>query len=256
MKNVSNAKKLTFALLLNITFLIPAYANEASNSLMIQSSVAPEFIEGLDAKYLHYLADKLSVNIKLTPMPFARRLIELEQGNIDIMVGLLKENKLTNNFILIEPAYYSSTSRLFSLKENAQKITQYEDLEGKLVGTIRFSKYLPEFDNNEKIIKVATSTLAQNINMLLSARTDMFIHFEESTLLTLKELSVEHLITKTPFQFNNNNQFFIGISTTSSLVKRQDELEEIIINGLKNNDFLRMKNTHFNKKTKQKYFTK
>ena len=55
---------------------------------IIKAAVAEGFIDGLHSKYLKYIADKLSLPISTTTIPFARRLKEIELGRLDIIVGL------------------------------------------------------------------------------------------------------------------------------------------------------------------------
>ena len=60
-------------LILILSILVCSFA-EAKGTPTIRSGVPEEFPNRLYAKYLHYLADKMEMQLELTPMPFVRQL--------------------------------------------------------------------------------------------------------------------------------------------------------------------------------------
>lgn len=214
----------------------------------IKAAVAEGFIDGLHSKYLHYIADKLSLPIAITAIPFARRIKEVELGRLDIIVGLQKTESRQDAFIYIHPSYESLSYRFFSLSENSHEFKRYEDLKGKLIGVNRHSKYFKPFDHDKHVRKFETKNLEQNIKLILYGRIDLFIHYKESTLPKLKELGVTEQINEIPYQPESINEYYIAISKYSALVKRKEELQSIVINGLANNDFLRIRQKHYAQK--------
>jgi len=213
----------------------------------INAAVAEGFINGLHSKYLYYIADKLSMPISITTIPFARRLKEVEIGRLDIIVGLQQTAAREGEFVFINPSYESLSYRFYSLTKNMHKFKRYEDLQGKLIAVNRHSKYFEQFDEDSQIRKVETKSLEQNINLVLHGRTDLFIHYEESTLPKLVELGVYNRISKTPNQPNHVIKHFIAISKHSHLVSRKAELQNIVFSGIKNNDFMRIRQEYYNR---------
>jgi len=211
----------------------------------INAAVAEGFIDGLHSKYLKYIADKLSMPISITTIPFARRLKEIEIGRLDIIVGLQQTTAREGEFVYINPSYESLSYRFYSLTKNTHKFKHYEDLQGKSIAVNRHSKYFEQFDKDNQIKKLETKSLEQNIKLVLHGRTDLFIHYEESTLPKLVEMGVDKKISKTLNQPNHVIKHFIAISKYSHLISRRNELQNIIFNGIKNNDFIRIRQEHY-----------
>ncbi len=217
----------------------------ASEKVVIKSAVAEGYLDGLHAKYLHYIADKLSVNLSLKTMPFARRVIEMRSGGLDIMVGLQRTEQRDDDFVYIFPHYESLSYRFFTLNEKHASVKSYRDLQGKYIGVNKWAKYFFPFDSDKNLKKYQVSNLEQNIKMLLHGRIEVFIHYEESTIPMLEALEVDHLITKTVYQPNHNNKHHVVISKSSSLMARIPELEAIIEQAVANGDFLKIRLDHY-----------
>ena len=213
---------------------------------MINAAVAEGFANGLHSKYLRYIAYKLDMPISITTIPFARRLKEIELGRLDIIVGLHKTDKRTDEFEYIYPNYESLTYRFYSLTKNCHKFKSYEDLQGMLIAVNRHSKYFEQFDKDNQISKLETKSLEQNIKLVLHGRADLFIHYEESTFPMLVKLGVDNQICKTVIQQNNANKHFIAISKLSHLMNKKTELQKIIFSSIKSNDFVRIRQEHYN----------
>jgi len=211
----------------------------------INAAVAEGFTNGLHSKYLKYIAAKLSMPLSITTIPFARRLKEVEIGRLDIIVGLQQTATREDEFVYINPSYESLSYRFYSLTKNTHKFKSYEDLQGKLIAVNRHSIYFEQFDEDSQINKLETKSLEQNIKLVLHGRTDLFIHYEESTFRKLVELGVDNQISKTLNQPNHVIKHFIAISKYSHLMSRKVELQDIVFNGIKNNDFIRIRQEHY-----------
>jgi len=230
-------------ILIMLPLLFSYYCSAAEKT--IHAAVAEGFIDGLHSKYLRYIADKLSLPISITTIPFARRLKETKLGRLDIIVGVQQNTERDNELVYISPSYESLSYSLYSLTKNNDKFKSYPTLQGKLIGVNRHSKYFEQFDSDREIIKIETKNLEQSINLVLHERTDLFIHYEQSTLALLKTLKLDRKISKTPYQPNYNIQHFIAISKNSPLLQRKKELQAIVFNGLLNNDFLRIRQAYY-----------
>jgi ABC-type amino acid transport substrate-binding protein len=232
---------LKIIILCHLFFSLYCHAKDTT----INAAVADGFTDGLHSKYLKYIADKLSMPISITTIPLARRLKEIEIGRLDIIVGLQHTAAREDEFVYINPSYESLSYRFYSLTKNSHKYKNYNDLHGKLIAVNRHSKYFKLFDEDNQINKLETKSLEQNIRLVLRGRTDLFIHYEESTLPKLIELGVDKQISKTPNQPSHAIKHFIAISKYSHLVRRKSELQNIVYNGIKNNDFMRIRQEHY-----------
>lgn len=225
--------------------LFLAFASSAHQLKEIKSAVAPEFVDGLHAKYLTYIADKLGMSLVINKMPFARRLQEMRTGGIDIMVGLVKTDDREDEFYYLKPSYESLSFKLYTLKGKESTIGTYADLAAQVVGINRHSVYFDEFNQDTSIVKVNATGLENNIQLLLKNRVDVFIHYEQSTQPTLERLGLTEVIVPTAFQVDNLVEHYITISKKSPLVNYRQEIEKVIVDGIANNDFLEIRLAHY-----------
>jgi ABC-type amino acid transport substrate-binding protein len=211
----------------------------------MKSAVAEGYVDGLHSKYLRYIAKKLSVEVTIDVMPFARRVKAIKDGSLDIIVGVQRTKVREDEFIYIEPNYESLSYRFFSLTNLRHTVKEYEDLRGKLIGINRHAKYFSPFDNDAGFEKVATSSLKQNIDLLLYGRTDVFIHYEESTLPKLIDMNLTDKIGKTDYQPQHMIKHYIAISNKSGLMNMRKRLQQLVKDGIDNGDFLNIRKTHY-----------
>ena len=229
-------------------YTIAAIALLASLQVMacepvLRSSVSPEFVNGLQAKYLQYIAKKMGTSLVLYPMPFARRINALKRGEIDIMVGL-KHSYQESRFVYLEPAYETLQNTYFVRKQDADVITTRADLKSLIVGiTIDNPDSELQIEQLYRAI-VPVSSLAQKIQLLLLGRIDAFTHFESGGRLKIKQLQLENKVVVAPFQPGNFYNYFVGLSTSSPFYKQKAKLEEVIRDGITNGDFAAIRLAH------------
>jgi len=233
-----------FIFVIALFFCEQSYGNQGRKPV-IKAAVAEEFRDGLHSKYLQYFADKLNVQLELTTMPFARRLLQIENGQLDLIVGIQKTEQRQDEFIYILPHYESLSHRIFTLKENHLNIKSYRDLAGKYIGVNRYAKYFQPFDGDEKINKFRASGVVQNIELLLRGRIDAFMHYEESTLPLLARLGEKNKIAKSLYQPAFETRHYLAISSHSKLAARKEELKSIVERAVKNNDLLNIRLNHY-----------
>jgi ABC-type amino acid transport substrate-binding protein len=217
----------------------------AEKQTTIRAAVAEGFQDGLHSKYLTYIANKLSLNIEISTMPFARRVQALKHGELDLMVGVQRTEERQDEFIYINPHYETLSYRFFTLKENQKLINRYGDLRGKYIGVNRHAKYFVPFDEDVGLKKFEVTSLRQNVELLMHKRIDVFIHYEQSTLPLLADIGALQQIVKTPYQPSHENHHYLAISSHSSLTQRKAELERIISEAKKGNDFLNIRLLHY-----------
>jgi ABC-type amino acid transport substrate-binding protein len=235
-------RNFAFFLILFTCFNLNAF-NE--NRGVIKAAVAEEFIDGLHSKYLKYFAEKLNLELELSTMPFARRLLQIKSGQLDLIVGIQRAEERQDEFIYILPHYESLSYRVFSLKENHRQIKNYQDFAGKYIGINRYAKYFTTFDADKTINKFKATGVLQNIELLLHNRIDAFMHYEESTLPLLEKIGERNKIVKTIYQPNIETRHYLAISSHSSLNARKSELEKIVQAAISNKDLLTIRLNHY-----------
>ncbi|WJG07641.1 transporter substrate-binding domain-containing protein [Aliiglaciecola sp. LCG003] len=217
----------------------------AYSQLQIRSAVSPEFPDGLHRQYLAYLADKLNAKLVVSYLPFARRLVELRHGDLDIMVGLKEGRIEIKELIYLKPNYESIQQVLFVRVQDQETLTSISALaKVHIAGTIK-AEYFSARTKRPRLNLVEVSTLEQKIQLLDRGRAEGFIHFPQSTYAMLNTISTHNTIVPANFQPASQQQYYFAISKQSSLIDRVPELERILVEGSKNGDFARIRQTYY-----------
>jgi len=238
-----------FIVMTAVLISINAYGQQ---SYTLRAAVAKEFENGLHSHYLRYIAEQLEMDIIISTMPLARRIIEVKKGNLDLIVGLQYSAERAQQLTYIYPAYETLSFRFFALNENAIHIKDYQDLSGKMIGVIRGAEHHRSFDQDSQLKKFDLKSLSSGIKMLFHQRIDLFIHYEESTLPMIKALGVENEISKTQYQPKYNHKHYNAISKHSPLISQKQKLQAIIEKGLNQQDFLQIRLNHYQVKLKKR----
>ncbi len=210
---------------------------------VLRSSVSPEFTDGLHAKYLRYLASKLDVELDIYPMPFARRIHALEQGEIDIMVGL-KRSYAESGFVYITPPYEALRNTYYVRADNAESLDAASDLSSIILGVTidNPSSQLESRVNYRAVVRV--SSLEQKIQLLHLGRIDAFAHFQSSSQLKIAQLHLENEIVEASYQPDKVRNYYVGLSTSSPFYRHKEKLTDIIRRGVENGDFAAIRLAH------------
>ena len=229
-----------FYVLVSCLFSLNVLAKE-----VLHSSVSPEFPDGLHAKYLQYIADKMNMDLDIAPMPFARRIKELYNGKIDLMVGMRWEKGDLDDIIYLHPSYEKLRQTFFVLAKDKDRFATPEDISKARVAVTNTAKYYPHIKRDKAIPIVAVSTLRQKIELLLVGRIDSFIHYEDSTLPLIESMGLNDRVIVSLYQPNDYEEYFIAISRKSKLFHMKAAFEEVIRTAVDNNDFAKIRTEHY-----------
>ncbi|GAB2675584.1 transporter substrate-binding domain-containing protein [Aliiglaciecola sp. 3_MG-2023] len=209
------------------------------------SSVSPEFPNGLHAQYLRYLAEKLNADLHITPLPFARRVVELKNGHLDLIVGIHHYAAPNDDFIILKPSYESIQNTVFVKQQDQYRLTSLETFKQSTFAVTTRGNYFPELRLEERPKTVSVSTLRQKIGLLEKGRVDGFVHFADSTYKLIDALQTEITIVPALYQPEAQRNYFVGLSKSSKFTARQTEIEQIIISGKRNGDFKHIREAYY-----------
>ncbi|WP_026375313.1 substrate-binding periplasmic protein [Aestuariibacter salexigens] len=218
---------------------------------VLHSSVSPEFPKGLHYQFLTQIAEQLDVELDVLPMPFARRLKSLRDGDIDIMVGLREGIEAGDDFVFLEPSYETIKTGFFALKENQHKYHN-DNLKGVTLATTiaKKSDLQNSFSVQQDMKLVPVSTLEQKINLVLMGRTELFHHFIHSTLPALKERDLQDKIVLTDVERADHTRYYFAVSKHSPFYQRRLELEALIARLVDQQIFALIREQHYSLETK------
>lgn len=235
-------KSAVFCLLIPLFLGQIAYAKEDVIP-SAQSAVSPEFSNGLHQRYLSYIAQKLGIEINVSAIPFARRLRALDNGTIDIMVGLssLRNNELSNVYF-IKPSYESISSSLFIKPEKLDLINKK-----KLnIAITRNSMVLNYSDlDKNKINVVYLDSLKQKIKLLNIDRIDGFYHLTQASKKYINQLDLNDSLVIAKSYESTLYDIHVGINKDSFLWNYHQQLSDIIEDGIANGDFNRIRESYY-----------
>ena len=216
-----------------------------SGSATIKSSVSPEFPNGLHLQYLNYIANKLGIDIDIQPMPFARRLKQLEIGKLDILVAVIKRNDTNSNLVYLTPSYEQLASSFFILKNQKHKLSSVDDIQNLIIATTHNAKYFEEFQNLDEINKIPVTSLEQKIKLLQKGRVDTFLHYQSSTQSQLDRMNLSDHIVLADCQPSAYEDHYFVITKLSALYPYKQKLEQIIANGIAQGDFAEIRKNFY-----------
>jgi len=226
-------------------YLLHSYNQVAAAS--IKSSVPPEFPNGLHSKYLQFIADKMHMPLDITPMPFGRRIIELEKGKLDLVVGLQRRSEEEDEVYYLFPAYEQLRHSLFVLKQRDFQLKTFNDLQNLSIGVTTHAKYYDFLLSPKKLTTVGVTSLRQKIRLLKKGRIDTFIHFRESTLPTLEKLGLDREIELAPYQPVQSQSYYVAISRHSHLMANIKQMTQIIEQAVATGEFSQIRRRHYSK---------
>lgn len=182
-------------------------------------------IIGIVLRELHIDVDSKYVG------PWARALLNLQEGSVDIMCGVYATPE-RREFAEFSVPFKEDRVSLFVWKEGSFPFREWRDLEGKRIGDILGASRSREFDEWRKVhgnTEYVSDNIA-NIKKLEKGRIDCFVMSHDSGLIFIKKHGYGERIVplEKPVDFNH---LCYGISKKSPILrhltyinKRLDEL--------------------------------
>ena len=210
-----------------------------------RSSFPPLAME-LDQAIVSAVAAKFDAVVKGDKVPFARRLLQLKLGDIDLLAGILKNDDREEFAYFLTPPYKQKTNKIFIMRKGEGKeLQRYEDLYKLRVGVQIGSKYFPRFDEDQNIHKYESTADESRVRMLLKNRFDALIHTELYGTYIIYDLGVQGKVEIAPYKYTKRNPVYIAISKKSELYKRKDMLEKVFSQMMESGEMDKVIHSYF-----------
>ncbi|MFV0349244.1 MAG: substrate-binding periplasmic protein [Halodesulfovibrio sp.] len=184
---------------------------------------------GIETELLRELCRRMGLRPEFVHAPFVRNLKSMEDGYIDLMIGVLRRPQREQYMHFVEPAYVDDVRYIFCLRKgNEGRLQSYEDLRGMTIGITNGAKYFPQFDDDDSLTKDEVRTVYQNVEKLLKGRIDVFIGEECMVKYILRRKGLQNVIAMAPYRFSLPQQVFITLSRQSQFFPRADEFSRHI----------------------------
>ncbi|CAH9064463.1 hypothetical protein PSECIP111854_03454 [Pseudoalteromonas sp. CIP111854] len=147
--------------------------------------------------------------VRPVPCPMSRCLRMLEQGDVDVMGGLIKTAQRQNTMIFVEPPYMAlSSSYVFYAKKGSNlSVSKFEDLYGKRIAVMRGAAFFERFDEDKKINKVDVTSEQVALELVLKERVDLAIAVEDTAEVAMKVLK-QPISQLEKMQFRHTNVIY------------------------------------------------
>lgn len=191
---------------------------------------------GVDIEFMRLLAERMNLRVEFVHVPFARGLVYMEEGSIDLMTGVLRRDDREGFLHFIDPPYHTISPKAFYvLSEGGPTIETYTDLYGLRIGCIIGAKHFKRFDDDIRLRKDEVRSIHLNFKKLLEGRVDAVIYAETSGDMIVDKLGLEHKVTKAPYKYRRENHVHIVLSKASPLAHRLEEfnrhMRELVESG-------------------------
>ncbi|QDQ28540.1 amino acid ABC transporter substrate-binding protein [Chitinimonas arctica] len=136
--------------------------------------VTPNGYGGSHVEIVQRLADRLKVRLEIVECPLVRCLRMLQDGSVDITMGLAPTEERSAFLLFLQPPYAAGSPTYFYLRSSeTRRLRGYQDLAGFRIGTIRGLRYFDEFDTDTQLNKEEVPDLETNFRKLVAGRIDV-----------------------------------------------------------------------------------
>lgn len=191
--------------------------------------------KGIDIDLLNQLAQMQGLKIQYIQCPWARCLLMMQTGELDLMTGIAWREERAQYIHYLSPPYYHCNTRFYIRNEDKAKLQQSSDLYNLRIGMVRGSAYYFEFDNDTKLNKHIVTQENTLLFLLSAKRIDTYIGTDCQADYELSLSRWHNQFTKAAFEPENSTLLYLGISKKSPFYKQEQlfnqSIEQIINNG-------------------------
>lgn len=184
-------------------------------------------LSGINADILKEILKDTGLTLKITHCPWKRCLKELEEGRVDIFIGLFKSPEREKLFYFCDPPYKDRSDKAFYLRQGEGNLVQkYEDLYPLNIGVTRGYKNFERFDQDHKLKKTFVANHLQNVKKLAAGRIDVFVQTEVAADYLIKTEGYKGEIEKAPYKYDAVNPSYFVISRKSPHMEHIKKFEK------------------------------
>lgn len=177
-------------------------------------------LSGVNVDIVNLIAKNMNLTVEYVHCPWVRCLKLLENGDIDLISGVLFTEERAQIYQYINPPYesVSSNSVYFYQLASSPLITTLKDLDDKIIAVQRGVAYTPEFDNNTNLAKVEINNHSAIIRMLLNGNIDAFIYAGPAADSLIRKHDMSNRIIRSPLNFGSERNTHLILSKKSKYI--------------------------------------
>ena len=175
---------------------------------------------GLYLDMFEEMTNRLGWDVEYREAPFRRLQLMLHRGEIDMMLGLVRNGTREQWMEFVAPAF-PPERRLFFYLDDANRVDRYQDLYGKTIGLLEGGSYFSRFDKDPELMRASAAHYENLMLMMQKGRVDVVVAPELVGLYTAKNLGIE--ARASPF-FVPGERSWIVVSGQSPVVRYADDI--------------------------------
>lgn len=186
---------------------------------------------GLSLDLLTPVAKQLGFGLQVVPCPFPRCLKMAEQGELDIVAGLINNQQRRQYLRFLSPPMmqFHSAFVFYAKAGSPLKIEKLEDLKGYSVAVLRNGVYFPAFDNAKNFTRVPVNSEVIALEMVALGRVDFAITVEKTALKSLQDagLNVADL-QRQPYSHQQHINGYLAFAKNSPHIAMATKIEAVL----------------------------
>lgn len=234
---------------------ISAHASSENKVIRVAVNHYPPWIvaqdgifSGIDVEVLHFLANKLNVELHFTDCLIKRCLDLVKHGQADLIPGVYKDPDREAFLHFVEPHYFTDPPKVFYTKKGSDVIIkQYEDLYQYQIGVRTGAHYFAQFDSDSKIQKMEAMSEIALLRMLLSERFDAFISTESQADYLAAQYGLFDRFDKSTYRPGKVRRTYIGVSMKTQHADLVNRLSQEVALGVKSGVFQNIATEYYRK---------
>lgn len=144
-------------------------------------------VQGITIDLVRAAFEAAGDSVRYDVMPYSRCMALTKAGTLIGCFDTLRHPGIEHDYLWHVPPMFTAQYQIYARAGSTEKNLRPKDLEGRRVAVTNAYEYGPEFDTNQKIIRLFTRKDEYNFRMLISGRVDYTVAMELNTLMLIKK---------------------------------------------------------------------
>ena len=228
-------KKLVVAALLSLLSCLNAVAAPlvvvTDESLPPYSFVRGNDVVGIDVDMLTEAAKRLSLDLKITALPWKRVFVYVKEGRSPLAMPLFRTAEREEFCLFTGPVHYSVTG-IFVKKGKEFRFDNIGDLNGKRLGYNRGFVIQDDLDKaiaTGTVIAEEVRSIEQNFGKLMAGRIDVFSANVVSTQYVMRDSPFRNEISMLPKLLTDQRPAYLVVSKAANLPGKEELIASLTV---------------------------
>ena len=186
---------------------------------------------GLSLDLLTPVARQLGFGLQVVPCPFPRCLKMAEQGELDIVAGLINNQQRRQYLRFLSPPMmqFHSAFVFYAKAGSPLKLEKLEDIQGHSVAVLRNGVYFPAFDNAKNFTRVPVNSEVIALEMVALGRVDFAITVEKTALKSLQDAGLDVAdLQRQPYSHQQHINGYLAFAKNSPHIAMATQIEAVL----------------------------